>query len=139
MGEVYFYGLAEYFNRTEECDKLALLAQVECFAAKAVRPLIKRHGLTPRPDKELKSGAEEWIENRDYKTWQDFVTDMSIRYPAYVDQFRALEKIAPEDDLPALKILTDREVILVEFANREIKQRPDSLEPVHDYLAQSLT
>ena len=41
-------------------------------------------------------------------------------YPAYVDDFENLERMAPNVDLPPLKILTLHEVVAIEFAEMEI-------------------
>ena len=137
MGEAYFYGLTNHFAKPHERAKLALLAQVERYAAEAVRPLLEKHGLVPRTDLQLKPLGEAWIKRRGHFDWDELMTDMSVRYPGYVDQFEALERMAPEEDLHALKILTDHEVAAIEFANREVAGAPDSLAPIRRYLGHS--
>ena len=67
----------------------------------------------------------------------NWVTDMSVRYPGYIDDFERLERMAPEEDIPALKILTEHEVVAIEFANREIAGDPDSVAPLRRYLTSS--
>ena len=42
--------------------------------------------------------------------------------------------MAPEEDLYALKKLTNHEVAAIEFAKRELAGDPDSLSPLCDYL-----
>jgi dimethylamine/trimethylamine dehydrogenase len=57
------------------------------------------------------------------------------RYPGYLDDFKGLENMAPAEDLPALNILTDHEVAVIEFAKMELAGNPDSLLPLNRYLA----
>ena len=57
------------------------------------------------------------------------------RYPGYLDEFHALEQVAPVADLPALGILTDHEVAVIAFAKMEVAGDPDSKEPLLQYLA----
>jgi dimethylamine/trimethylamine dehydrogenase len=59
---------------------------------------------------------------------------MAGRYPAYLDEFEALERLAPEDDMPALKLLTHHEVVAIDFADKEIAGDPDSLASIREYL-----
>ncbi|MDH3743281.1 MAG: hypothetical protein OER56_16950 [Hyphomicrobiales bacterium] len=139
MGEAYFLGLTDHFDDPGQRDKLTLLAQVERHAAEAVRPLLHKYDLSPRPDKELKPLGEAWMERHTSWDWGELVKDMSVRYQGYVDDFERLENMAPSEDLPALKILTDHEVVAIEFANREIAGDPMSSEPLRRYLASPVT
>ena len=66
--------------------------------------------------------------------WLEFMTYMVNRYPGYLEDFTALEKMAPEEDLYALNNLTDHEVAAIEFAKRELAGDPHSLAPLRDYL-----
>ena len=71
MGEAYFRGLADHFDGPGERDKLKLLAEVERFAAEAVRPLLQKHDLSPRSDAELKPLGEEWVERHRRWEWHE--------------------------------------------------------------------
>ncbi len=134
MGEVYFSELAKHFEEEGAAEKLKLLAAVEGHAAKVVKPLLERHGLVPREDKELKAlGASHVSAHRDL-SWKDFVTYMVERYPAYIDDFEGLESLAPEEDLPRLKFLTEHEHAAIDFANRELEGQPDSIAPLVAYM-----
>ncbi len=62
------------------------------------------------------------------------MTHIVERYPLYLDEFTALEQMAPEDDLPALQRLTHHEVAVIDFAHMEIAGTPASLEPLLEYL-----
>jgi hypothetical protein len=59
---------------------------------------------------------------------------MVNRYPGYLEDFTALERMAPREDLTALNDLTSHEVAAIEFAKRELAGTPDSLAPLYDYL-----
>ena len=134
MGEAYFHELAEHTRGAAERGKLLLLAEVERRAAEVVRPLLDRHGLAPRDAAVLETlGAAHAERHRNY-SWMEFMAYMIARYPAYVVEFEALERLAPEDDLPTLKLLTHHEVVAIEFANKEIAGDPDSLAPLREYL-----
>ncbi len=133
-GEAYFYALADHFDGEGEREKLVLMAKVERRAAEAVRPLVDKHGLAPRDESVLKTLGRAGVGRHENFSWGQLMEYISIRYPGYVDDFERLERIAPEDDLPALKILTLHEVAAIEFANREIAGDPDSLAPLREYL-----
>jgi len=137
MGEAYFYGLAEHFDKSQERKKLALMARVERFAAESVHPLLEKYMLTSRSEPTLKTMGEAWVQrHRDFE-WIELMTDISIRYQGYLVQFHALEDMAPEEDLPALNTLTEHEVVAIEFANLEIAGDPDSVAPLQRYLTKT--
>ncbi len=134
MGEAYFYGLADHIGGAVEREKLVLLAEVERRAAAVVRPLLEKHGLVPRDEAVLKTLGEARVERHRHYRWMELMAYMAGRYPAYLDEFEALERLAPEDDMPALKLLTHHEVVAIEFTNKEIAGDPDSLAPLRQYL-----
>ena len=136
MGEAYFDALAEHFDGEGERDKLRLLARVERCAAEAVRPLLHKHDLMPRDEPVLESlGEADVAAHQDY-SWNEFMAYIVARYPGYLDDFDALERLAPEEDLPALKKLTQHEVAAIEFAGKEVAGDADSAAPLHRYLEQ---
>jgi dimethylamine/trimethylamine dehydrogenase len=139
MGEAYFHGLAEHFEKPEEREKLILMGKVERYAAESVRSLINKYNLTPRPDDELHAIGEKWIERHVDHEWLVLMSDISVRYHDYMVQFHALEGMAPKEDLPALNILTDHEVAAIEFADLEVAGAPDSVIPLLQYLAGTYT
>ena len=130
-GEAYFYGLVEHF---EEQEKLTALASVERRAAESVVPLLEKYELVPRDESELKIRGEGYVGRHASFDWFEFMTYMVNRYPGYLEDFTALEKMAPEEDLYALNNLTEHEVAAIEFAKRELAGDPDSLAPLRDYL-----
>ncbi len=134
MGEAYFYGLADHIGGPAEREKLALLAEVERRAAEAVQPLLRKHGLAPRDESVLKVLGAADVERHRHYGWMELMAYMAGRYPAYLDDFEALERLAPEDDMPALKLLTHHEVVAIDFADKEIAGDPNSLAPLREYL-----
>ena len=130
-GEAYFYGLVNHF---EEQDKLTVLAKVERRAAESVVPLLEKYGLVPRDESELRSRGESYVGRHASFDWFEFMTYVVNRYPGYLEDFTALERMAPEEDLYALNNLTDHEVAAIEFSKRELVGDPDSLAPLYDYL-----
>ena len=138
MGEAYFYGLANHIGGAVERKKLALLAQVERRAADVVLPLLKKHGLMPRDKSVLKALGETHVIRHRHFSWMEMMEYMVGRYPAYLDEFEALERLAPEDDIPALKLLTYHEVVAIDFANKEIALDPDSMVSLQEYLNHSI-
>lgn len=133
-GVAYFNGLAEQIDGGAARGKLRLLAEVERRAADAVVPLLEKYGLVPRDDAALESLGESHVEQHQHRSWTEFVNYMIARYPAYTDEFEALERMAPADDLPALKLLTHHEVVAIEFAHKEAAGDPDSVALLRDYI-----
>ena len=130
-GEAYFYGLADHF---EEQEKLTVLARVERRAAESIAPLLEKYELVPRDESELKTRGEAYVGRHASFDWFEFMTYIVNRYPGYLEDFTALERLAPEEDLHALNNLTAHEIAAIEFAKRELAGVPDSLAPLCDYL-----
>jgi dimethylamine/trimethylamine dehydrogenase len=130
-GEAYFYALADHFA---ERDKIILLARIERVAAQAVEPLLQKYGLVPRSESELKNMERSYLESHQSYNWMEFMTYVTKRYPGYLEDFKALEQMAPIEDLPAINVLTDHEVAVIEFAEMELAGDPASLAPLQRYL-----
>jgi len=95
---------------------------------------LHKHGLTARGEPVLKSlGEADVAAHRDYG-WHDYMAYIVARFPGYIDDFEALERLAPQADLPALKLLTRHEADTIEFAVRELAGETDSTAPLHRYL-----
>ena len=130
-GEAYFYALADHFD---EREKVILLARIERRAAEAVLPLLEKYGLTPRDETVCHSEGKSHLKLHQSQSWPEFMAYMIKRYPGYVDDFRALEQMAPDADLPALNLLTQHEVAVIDFAQKEIAGDPHSINPLLRYL-----
>ncbi len=135
VGEAYFYGLVEHFD---EKEKLVLLAKVERHAAESVVPLLEKYSLVPRDDCELKTLGESHVKHQKSLDWTEFMKHIVKHYPDYLDDFSGLEKMAPEDDLYALNVLTEHEVAAIDFAKKELAGDSNSVAPLHQYLANNI-
>ena len=113
---------------------MVLMAEVERYAAEAVRPLLEKYALTPRTDEELGPEGGTWVIEGGMPEWPVIITDIADRYIDYIAEFEALENMAPDTDRPMLKILTDHEFAAIEFGKLEVARSPKSAEPLHRYL-----
>ena len=136
MGETYFYGLCEHFPDTNQQNKLRLLAQVERHSVNAVRRLIDKYELQPRRIEELSAIGATNVDAHKHWTWLELITYMTQRYPRYLDDFAYLESLAPEEDQPPLRFLTQHEVAAIAFAEQELAGDADSANPLNSYLAE---
>jgi dimethylamine/trimethylamine dehydrogenase len=133
MGEAYFNGLAIRYDDAGGGEKMRLLAQVEHRAAGVMEPLLEKYGLRSRDETTLlELGMAQAKDEK--RNWPEFLNHMVTRYPAYVDDFENLERLAPDEDIPALKILTEHEVVAIEFAEKEIAGDGNSTAPLKRYL-----
>ncbi|MCZ4353540.1 hypothetical protein O4H61_13545 [Roseovarius aestuarii] len=132
-GEAYFHALADRLSDADQCHKMRLMAEVETFAAAAVRPLIDKYGLTPTPAVQLHATARQDA-GKDMRDWAALISDMRRTFPGYIAEFHALEAMAPPEDINALKVLTNHEYAAIDFLEREAVGDPDSTEPMRRYL-----
>lgn len=132
-GEAYFDAIAERLTDPDEREKMHLMARVEAVAAASVAPLLRKHGLTPRPAAELQaSGRASAAEvTKDYAT---LIAEWRRSFPAYMDDFERLEAMAPPEDLPALRVLTAHEVAAIAYLDLEDEGQPDSAAPMRRYI-----
>ncbi len=137
VGEAYYAGLATHFDEPGAGEKLALLAQIERQTAALLRPLIERHGLPARDEAALEPLAQPLVAEDGASNWAGYMARMVRVLPGYIADFKALETEGPEEDRPALALLTRHEVAAIEFAEKELAGDPDSLAPIRDYLEAS--
>ena len=138
MGVGYFSALAGNFLAADEHAKLTLLAEVERRVVDVLRPLVKKHGGEPRDDAVLLAIGERDAKPHLDLGWAELMASIVAGYPAYVEAFEALERMAPEGDRPALRLLTLHEVATVAFATKEIAGEGDSLAPIEDFLGRRI-
>lgn len=131
-GESYFYGLAEHFS---EKEKTILLARIERVAAKAVEPLLEKYNLGARDKEVLHQEGLSHVDLHQSYNWNQFMTYIVERYPGYLEEFEALEAMAPMEDLPALKRLTEHEIVVIDFAHKELAGDQHSIDPLIGYLS----
>lgn len=132
-GEAFFQTLAARAAEPRNVEKLLLLAAVERRTADIVRPLLSRHGLTPRSDAELRaegSGDADKVP----RDWAALITHMAEGFPAYMPEFHALEAMAPDADRDILSRLTAHEIAAIEFLERERTGAADTTAPLTKFL-----
>ena len=134
-GATYFRALGAGHDCVSIKQKFDLLAEVEHHAASAVEPLLKKYALTPKADQVLADHGIASSKAHDSFSWSEFVAYMLRRYPLYMDEFHALEAMAPTPDLPFLFALTAHETAAIEFAEREANGDQNSIDSLTAYLA----
>ena len=80
--------------------------------------------------------GEAHVEPHKHWTWAELITHMTQYYPHYLDEFEHLEDLAPVQDQPLLRFLTQHEVAAIEFARRELAGDAHSTDPLQRYLAE---
>ena len=135
MGEAFFAGLARKFPAPRADRAMRLFSTMERCVADHVRPLLDKYGLCPRSDEELHRIGSLEAAQRVTSTWQDYMTSVATTFPAFLEEFAALRRVAPEADLLLLKIFDDHEVATIDFAKREIAGDPDSFVSLNDFIA----
>jgi hypothetical protein len=134
-GETYFKTLTGVFSEPDQHEKLMLLADVEQRTWITLRPLIKRHRLEPLDSAVLAARGKTWVIERAFQRWKDLMDNMTTRYPGFIEEFKALEAVGPDEDKCALKVLVRHEVALLAFAEREVAGDASSLALVRAFLA----
>ena len=129
----YFAAMASRISGPAQRDKLQLLADVERHAADITRPVVEKYGLSPRPEAALmaEGRAEAQAGTHD---WMTLLEQMRTSYPGYVNDFKALEAMAPHEDRPRLALLTEHELAAIRFLDAEAAGLADSAAPLRAYL-----
>ena len=104
MGEILFADIATKLADPGQAQKMQLMSQVERHTADAVRPLLQRHGLTPRTDEELHRLVLS-ATSQDPLDWQERMERAleggdGPSLQEYVDEFLELEGPPIFDSIP---------------------------------------
>jgi dimethylamine/trimethylamine dehydrogenase len=132
-GAAYFDALAERFSHAEQRRKMHLMAQVERYAVAAAAPLLAKYHLIARDAAVLQASGHKQAQNV-MADWPALISEMRRIFPDYMPEFRAIEDLAPPQDLPQLKMLTAHEIAAIAFLEAEAKGDPDSDAPLINYL-----
>ncbi|MEO0328136.1 MAG: FAD-dependent oxidoreductase [Pseudomonadota bacterium] len=133
-GEAYFMLLAEKLADPEDATKMHLLGKVERHCAEIVAPLIEKYGLTVRPREELLAEGRYDAESAP-DGFPEIIARMRETFPAYIADFKALESMAPPQDLPILKRMTEHELVAIAFLEAEYAGSEDATAPLLSYLS----
>ncbi len=134
MGEAAFLGMREIFKEPRQREALTLLSRIERQVAESVRPLLERHGLTPRDEDELHTMGLSAIDKYWDMSWHAYMVRITETFPKYLDEFAALARVAPQDDVELLEPFFSHEEAGIEFAERELAGDPNSTEVLNEYL-----
>ena len=133
-GIAYFEALAALCEEPEQKAKMTLLAEVEAHTASIVAPLLQRYGLTPRTAEILR--AEGMADARKGpQDWDGMIGHMRQVFPGYIADFERLERMAPPQDLPVLRRMTEHEVIAIAFLELEARGDADAAAPLWRFLS----
>jgi hypothetical protein len=132
-GEAYFARLAEFFDGRPR-RALLLLAKMEAVTAAAIAPLLARHGIVAADTGTLRASGRKAADAQRGIAWQEFVAEIVTDYPAFLDEFAQIERLAPAADKGPIDILTPHEVAAIAFAKLEATGDPDSLAPLEAFL-----
>lgn len=137
-GEAYFFRMSERLDDPGHSAKMRLLGEVETYAAAAVKPLLDKYKLTPRPATELTASGRSQADAKP-ADWGLLLEEMRGTFPGYIDDFEALEAMAPAEDLAPLRTLTAHEIAAIAFLEREAKGDQSSTQPLVQYLKRFAT
>lgn len=118
VGAAYFRDLSAYFPDHDEF--LQRCRALEHQTAASLAPLVEKYDLQCRAALVLSElgAAEARADGR--RTWQSLLRHAVETYPAYVVQFRELEALAPVEDRPIVELLTQHEVLLINWFTAEL-------------------
>ncbi|WP_367278674.1 FAD-dependent oxidoreductase [uncultured Sulfitobacter sp.] len=133
-GVAYYEALADLCTTPEHKEKMILLARVEQHTADIVKPLIDRYGMTPR-DADILCAEGIAVARKGPQDYDGMIAEMRRIFPGYIADFERLERMAPPQDMPILKRMTEHEVVAVAFLELEAKGDSDALEPLYRFLA----
>jgi hypothetical protein len=133
-GETYFARLAE-FQTGRAREALELMAAMEVVTARAIEPVLARHGILTTPVDQLRQEGRAEADRLAHVSATELFTTMRDTYDAYVAEFEATLAQAPDADKPAVQILIDHEVAIIDFSHAELRGDAESLQPLQDYLA----
>ena len=136
-GEAWFLALADLFDGSRR-EKMLRLAQVERHTAKIVRPLIEAYGLTPKTTESLQEEGRKFA-REGTQDWDGLIAEMRQSFPQYIDDFEALEAMAPPQDIAILKRMTEHEVAAIAFLELEAAGDPNSMASLDAFLADPTT
>ena len=125
IGDALFDTLAG-FHDGKARQALQLMAQIERAVIAVMQPAIARHGLTLANPEDLRAeGRTEAVAMR-AMSWAEFLTHIDKDYPAFLDEFQQLFRLAPQSDKADAQLLLDHEVALMDFAAAERNGDPGS-------------
>jgi hypothetical protein len=134
-GEAYFAELAGKHQAENRCA-LLLLAEMEQVTARMIAPLLLRHGIAVAEDAELRAQGVAEARAKSSTAWPDLIARMAGTYQCFVDEFIAIEAMAPPEDVPTLGVLVAHEQAMLSFAIMHQRGDSDCLAPLTSFLGE---
>jgi hypothetical protein len=136
VGYAFFSSLAKGREVEDEKRKLHFLAGLETRTAQMLAPLIERYGLTARSADDLKAQGFAEAEPFAALDWVAMNAKFVEDFDRYIGFFQALEAAGPLEDKRPLRLLTQHEIALVEFARAEAAGTDFGMGHLQAYFAQ---
>jgi hypothetical protein len=133
LGDAFFDTLAG-FHDGKARQALMLMAEIERSVIAAMQPAIARHGLKLADAEGLREEGRREAESMRDMSWADFLSGVDQDYPAFLDEFQQLFRLAPEADMADAQLLLDHEIALMDFAAAERNAAPDSMDFLFAFL-----
>ncbi len=134
-GEAYFARLAS-FHSGRQSRALLLLARMESVVGAAARPLLAGYRLATADATALRSAGQTEADAKAGMPWRDLVSEMTADFPAFIEEFEQVERLAPADERAVVRVFRKHEVAALEFAKLEAGGNADSLAPLERFLAE---
>ena len=133
-GIAYFQALTEFFTQTDQIEQLNTLVKLETQTSNALFTLIQKYNLTTKSKEHINQKAIIEAKQSQGKNWQELMTLFAHDFPPYVEQFQETLDLAPTEDKPILQQTVDHEIVLIEFANKELQGDSTALATIEAHL-----
>lgn len=124
QGEVYgerlYAGLAAAMTDATNAEKWRVLTALEVMTKAHMKAVVVRHGGKIEPDPASLQQADVDVVKYASLAWQDLMRTFSQELDPVIAEYQALEDAADDQDKPALRILTEHEVVTKEFCDSEL-------------------
>jgi hypothetical protein len=132
------YGHLSVLSEDASCrQKLSTIAEVEGRTRGVLEPMAMRLGIEANA-RDIQARVERRVAEWRQLNWLAFIRKALAEWPPYISEFEAMERLAPECDKVALRLVVNHEMALVEFARLEHAGSAQSLEPLRKFLRESL-
>lgn len=134
MGEALFDTLAGYHDGKAR-QAFLLMAEIERAVIEATMPAIRRNDLRLRDAESLRAEGRAEAEAMRDLSWQDFLNHVVTDYPAFLEEFEQVARLAPPPDAAEAQLLFDHEVAFIDFAACCLRGDPDCNSVLDRFLA----
>ena len=119
FGEKISLAMLPWAKSSEERWKLGTIAQLETETKARLRPFLVKHGISIA-EQDVSGPVAELLPVLTAGTWTDFVRGMNSDLQRFLDVFKKIEEIGPEEDRDILHSMVVHEQALITFTEREL-------------------